>query len=62
MATGAPIRVGDLTDRIRFTDQIYGLGTRVAPVLTFARRDGQRESYTKTAISKLDWLRARATG
>ncbi len=51
----APLRVGDLTDRVRFSDQIYGRGSRDAPVLTFARSAGASTSYTKAALSKLDW-------
>jgi hypothetical protein len=49
------LRVRDITEQIRFSDQIYGRGSREAPVLTFARNAGAATSYTKTALSKLQW-------
>ena len=35
--TAAPITVGTITDHISWTDQIYGRGSREAPIVTFAR-------------------------
>lgn len=51
----ASLYVRDITDRIRFSDQISGRGSREAPILTFARNHRASTSYTKTALAKLDW-------
>lgn len=62
MTTGAPLKISDITDRVRWSDQVYGLGSREAPMLTFARKDQgtlkpgkQPTTYTKTVLSKVDW-------
>lgn len=55
--TAAPITVGTITDHISWTDQIYGRGSREAPIVTFARPERQTDSYTKTALKKVDWKR-----
>lgn len=55
--TAAPIKVRDITDHIAWTDQIYGRGSREAPIVTFARPERQTDSYTKTALKKVDWRR-----
>jgi hypothetical protein len=49
------MRVRDITDNIKWTDQIYGAGQADAPVLTFPRPKGRVVSYTKTAVSKIAW-------
>jgi hypothetical protein len=62
MTTGAPIKISNITDRVRWSDQIYGLDPRESPMLTFAR-NGQKslktgkeaKTYIKTVVAKLDW-------
>lgn len=62
MTTGAPLKISDITDKVRWSDQVYGLGSREAPMLTFARKNQgtlkpgkQPTTYTKTVLSKVDW-------
>lgn len=47
--------VSDITDNIRFTDQIYGRGLKDAPILSFPRKKGSRTGYNSTALKLIDW-------
>lgn len=62
MATGAPIKIRDITNHVCWSDQIYGLDSREAPILTFARNGNaapkpgkEANTYTKTVVKKVDW-------
>lgn len=49
------MKVKDITNKINFTDQIYGLGHHLAPVISFPKGNRKNTSYTNTALKKINW-------
>lgn len=49
------MKVKDVTNEIKFTDQIYGLGHHLAPVISFPKGNRVNSSYTATALKKIHW-------
>lgn len=54
MTTGAPLKISDITDKVRWSDQVYGRGSQEAPMLTFARskRVHQKPGKQPTTYTK----------